>query len=302
MDRQGAEWNRDGATRWSFDTLPAAVKTPSGSPAWPALVDQGDAVGLRLFDTADQAAVSHLEGVRRLLAISLKDKLGYLQKNHGIDAQCLLQWSPFGSAGQLLEDLAWISMCSVADGAAIAVRDGNAFAALVRDARAAIGGAFNGLAGHLATALDIIGALARALDSQLERLRPGAFEDLESQLHDLVYEGFLPDVGAARFEQYGRYLEAMRFRLERLEHHPARDAQMLARIKPYWDRYLRHIARGGEYDEALDDYRWLLEEYRVSLFAQHLGTAVKVSPKRLDGAWQMVSPPPEHSGRDRQAH
>jgi ATP-dependent helicase HrpA len=291
MDRQGGDWNRDGETRWTFGTLPATVKTPSGSPAWPAVVDQKDAVGLRLFDTPDQAALSHLEGVRRLLAIDVGDKLAYLKKNHGIGAAQLLQWSPYGSAGRLLEDLAWLSLCSVGDESAPGVRDDAAFARLARQVRATIGGAFNTLADHLGTVLDGIGAINRSLDRHLERLRPAAFEDLESQLSDLVYEGFLADIGAARFEQYPRYLEAMRFRLERLDHNPARDAQMLARIHPYWNRYLRHIATGGAYDEAMDDYRWLLEEYRVSLFAQHLGTAEKVSPQRLDDAWARVSGP-----------
>jgi ATP-dependent helicase HrpA len=286
MDRQGAEWNRDGEKSWVFGALPAVVETRSGSPAWPALVDQGEAVGLRLFDTATEAAMSQLEGVRRLVAIHLRDKLAYLRKNHGIAQASLLHWSAFGSAVQLLEDLAWFSLCSVTDGAAVLVRDETAFAGLLHTAREAIGPEFNVQAGRLVSVLDRAGSISRRLDGRLERLRPGACEDLASQLADMVYAGFLHDIGPARFEHYPRYLEAMCFRLERLDHNPVRDAQLLEQITPYWQRYLEHIAGGGVYDEALDRYRWLLEEYRVSLFAQHLGTAEKTSSKRLDAAWR----------------
>ena len=126
------------------------------------------------------------------------------------------------------------------------------------------------------------------MDEEFARARPAVFEDMSAQLHDLLYEGFMPDLELRRFRHYPRYLEAMRFRLEKLELDPARDARLMQQLAPWWRQYLEHIARGGIYDEALDDYRWLLEEYRVSLFAQHLGTAEKTSPKRLGEAWQAV--------------
>jgi ATP-dependent helicase HrpA len=81
----------------------------------------------------------------------------------------------------------------------------------------------------------------------------------------------------------------MQARLDRIAEDPARDARLASEVEPYWSRYLAQLAKGGEYGPALDDFRWLLEEFRVSQFAQSLGTAGKVSPKRLEMAWRKVS-------------
>jgi ATP-dependent helicase HrpA len=112
--------------------------------------------------------------------------------------------------------------------------------------------------------------------------------DIEDCLDDLLYPGFLLDIEANRLRHYPRYLEAAVQRLECLRLDPVRDAPLLARVAPWWQRYAQHLAAGGDYDAALDAYRWLLHEFRVSVFAQQLGTAEKVSPKRLEEAWGMV--------------
>jgi ATP-dependent helicase HrpA len=85
---------------------------------------------------------------------------------------------------------------------------------------------------------------------------------------------------------YPRYLKAIEERWEQLQQNPLKDQQRMAEIKPWWDRYLGALERGDLYDEHLDAYRWLLEEYRVSLFAQRLGTDGKVSEKRLKQSWK----------------
>ena len=136
--------------------------------------------------------------------------------------------------------------------------------------------------------LRLVAVISPKLDERCAEARPPAHADMVSQLHDLLYEGFLLDLEPGRLFHYPRYLEAMRHRLERLEHNPARDANLLAQLAPWWQRYLDRLAGGASYDEALDRYRWLLEEYRVSLFAQHLGTAEKVSPQRLADAWAEI--------------
>ncbi len=286
MDRQGADWNRDGETDWVFGALPASVETRAGSRAWPALVDQDDAVGLRLFDTRDEAAISHVEGVRRLLSFRLRDKMQYLQKNHGMPQASLLAWSPFGSAGRLLVDLAWSCLRSVADAHAVGVRDAQEFEVLARSVRERIGQEHLEQSRHVAAVADRAATVARGLNDSLLGQRPAVHEDLQSQLHDMVYEGFLRDIDADRLQHYPRYLEAMVLRLERSAQNPAHDLQLMEKIVPFWHRYLDRIAAGAPYDEALDRYRWLLEEYRVSLFAQQLGTAEKVSPQRLEAAWR----------------
>jgi len=289
MDREGGEWNRDGCLDWEFGDLPVSVKTPGGKPAWPALVDQGDAAGLRLFDTAEDAAWSHLEGVRRLLAIGMRDKLRYLEKHHGIPPRVLATWNATGSSAALLGDLAWTSLCAVADREAAGVRDKASFDGLLGRARSAVGAEFTRRAGHLRATLESLAMIWRALDAGFRRRWTEAFEDIIAQLDDMLYEGFLLDLEPGRLQHYPRYLEAIVQRLQALERDPARDARLMGQVRAHWTKYLDLLERGGEYGEALDRFRWLLEEYRVSLFAQRLGTAEKTSPKRLDAAWRQVT-------------
>jgi ATP-dependent helicase HrpA len=287
MDRQGGGWNRDGETDWVFATLPRSIQAATGGTAWPALVDQQDSVGLRLFDTHEEAAWSQLEGVRRLLALQLDDKLDYLRTKHGLRQTAAAAWSAWGSMEGLHRDLAWSSLCAVADETAVSVRDAGAFTHLVAETRRKLGPEFQQRAELLSSVLEQASGLSREIDA-LPAARAAARNDLRSQLDDLVYDGFLADLEPARLQHYPRYLQGMRQRLDRIGLDPQRDARLLAQVEAYWTRYLAHLASGQDYGAALDQFRWLIEEYRVSLFAQILGTDEKVSPKRLEQAWTQV--------------
>ena len=287
MDRQGAGFNRDGATEWEFDTLPQQVQTGAGVPAWPALVDQGEAVGLRLFDARGEAVAAHGAGVLRLLVLGLGDKVKYLRTHHGLHREALLAWSPVGAAGDLVEDLFWRSLADTATevGPLHEVRDRAGFESCLAQVRSRIGRSAVARAADLNECLPLYGRLARQV-GELEARLPGAAADLASQLDDLVYPGFLAELESGRLQHYPRYLRAVEERLLGLEQNPQRDRQRQAEVEPWWRKYLDALAGGAAYDEAMDAYRWLLHEFRVSLFAQRLGTAEKVSPKRLAAAWQ----------------
>ncbi len=219
----------------------------------------------------------------------MKDKLQFLQKHHGIKQQALMVWSVFGSPAGLVKDLAWASLFELADPSASVVRDEQSFRNLLESSRSQIGRDFQVRAGQLEDLLNKIGQVMNILQADFCQTHAETHEDLSGQLEDLVYEGFLLELEPGRLQHYPRYLEAMRLRLERMEQDPARDARLMSLLGDFWQRYLDHIASGAEYDENLDAYRWLLEEYRVSLFAQKLGTAQKTSDKRLEDAWRKVS-------------
>jgi ATP-dependent helicase HrpA len=289
MDRQGAGCNRDGLREWDFGSLPAEVKTAEGARAWPALVDQGEAVGLRLFETRNEAAFAHAAGVMRLLALRLADKAKYLRGHPGLDREALLAWSVVGSAEDLVADLFWRSLqdtvAELQQRPLHELRDAGAFADLLERCRARIGRSCVLRAAELNESLAVYGKVSRSVRGPLGRRQPAAREDLDAQLHDLVYPGFLAELECGRLAHYARYLKAVEERLEQLELNPLRDLQRLKEVEPWWRRYLDALASGAEYDEAMDRYRWLLHEFRVSVFAQRLGTAVKVSPQRLAEAW-----------------
>jgi ATP-dependent helicase HrpA len=286
MDRQGADFNRDGEKNWVFGKLDTRVETGSGTAAFPALVDQEDAVGLRLFDTWEEAAISHAEGVVRLLRIHLPDKLSYLARHHGLSREAQLAWSSIGSPARLAADLVFRSLLDTADDVQD-VRDDAAFEALCVAVRQEIGKTVQSFSGVLDEALRLYGKLAPRV-SALEPVRPDAWHDISTQLEDLYYPGFMADLFPGRLRHYTRYMKALEERLSQLAQDPQRDAARMKVVEPWWQRYLGALEAGQPYDEALDTYRWLVEEYRVSIFAQRLRTAGKVSEKRLADAWKQT--------------
>jgi ATP-dependent helicase HrpA len=287
MDRQGRDWNRDGIVAWLPGDLPDTALTPGGATAYPALVDQGDAVGLRLFDTWDEAALSHQEGVLRLLALALPDKFRWMHRQHGLARDAQLAWSTVGDLESLIDSLAWRALRTCVGERAQAVRAEADWEALLDRTRRRLGPVFTEQAKRLSAVLSAWGAINRELATG--RPLPEAItDDLASQLEDMIYPDFLAELEAGRFRHYPRYLQGVSERIERARLDPGKDLRLLAEVEPWWQRYLDWLDAGEEYTEALDTFRWLVAEYRVSLFAQRLGTDGKVSPKRLDAAWRAV--------------
>ena len=292
MNRLGSDHQRDNETDWVFGDLPGSILTEDGSgqstEAWPAVVDQGDAVGLRMFDTREEAMHEHHHGVLRLLALRLGDKLRDLRKQHGLSAKALIAWSAAGSKDTLINGLVDNSLALAAGSSPAGIRDESAFLALLQKVRGGLGPLFRKQSGYLDGTLGKWSAISRVLNDSYYHLRPDVFNDMRSQLDDMVYEGFVQELSPGRLEHYPRYMEAMLIRLASVEKDPNRDALRMREIEPFWRQYLQLLEQGHDYDEVVDAYRWLMEEFRVSLFAQQLGTRAKVSVKRLREAWRKI--------------
>jgi len=168
------------------------------------------------------------------------------------------------------------------------VRDEAAFDQLLESVRADLGLLFRNQSGHVNKALKIWSELTKTLNDSYYNTRPDVYNDMRSQLDDMMYAGFLHELAPARLAHYPRYLEAMRIRLDSVEKDPQRDAERMREINPFWQQYLQLLEQGRDYDDNVDAYRWLMEEFRVSLFAQQLGTGAKVSVQRLRKAWQKI--------------
>ena len=281
MARQAERWQRDGLKPADLEPLPEKVTTRGGHEAWPALVEQGVSAGVRLFDTPAEAGLAHAGGIAALLQSALADQWKYLKKNHGLSRPAQIAWTRIEDVSELTAALRELSLRRFTRPDAVwPVRDADGFARLLASVRQEFIAAYQRDAATLDEVIQSWHALTLALDS-LAPAVPNNIADARSQLDDLLYAGFLADIEAERLAHYPRYLKALKLRLESLEHDPLRDDQRMAEVRPWWQAYLEHLAGGGWYTPELDGFRWLIEEYRVQIFAQRLGTAEKVSARRL---------------------
>ncbi|MGY6553078.1 MAG: ATP-dependent RNA helicase HrpA [Wenzhouxiangella sp.] len=281
MARQADRWQRDGLKPADLEPLPEKVTTRGGHEAWPALVAQGTSAGVRLFDTPADATLAHAEGIGALLRNALADQWKYLKKHHGLSRAAQIAWTRVEDVSRLTEALRALSLRRFTPPEAVwLVRDADSFGQLAARVRLAYIGAYQRDAAVLDAVIQSWHRLSLALES-LAPAVPNNIADARSQLDDLLYAGFLDDIQGERLGHYPRYLQALELRLQALEHDPVRDDQRMATVRPWWQGYLDHLAEAGWYTPELDRYRWLVEEFRVQVFAQRLGAAEKVSPVRL---------------------
>ncbi len=220
----------------------------------------------------------------------MPDQSKYLRRKlPGGDRLCLLYQS-IGRCEELKADI----LAAVFD--RVFLRGGvprtqSAFEATVAEHRADLVSRATGLAETLTDVLERHHAIRKRLKGSVPLAMMHALSDIQEQLDHLVYKGFVSATPEARLEELPRYLQALERRLDRLERDPDKDRSALNAVRPWWERYRERREqheRKGVSDPALQRFRWLLEEYRVSLFAQELGTREKVSDKRLAEAWRDV--------------
>jgi ATP-dependent helicase HrpA len=278
---------REEVTGWDFDTIPARIATPDQPDAFPALVDLGQSVALRVFARNDEARPAHVAGVRRLLRMDLDKAFRQAQRKLPINKKTALQFAPLGTLESLRADLVAGGFNDLLATHDLHVRERNAYASLRADIERKL---FAAAVERLKLAEPIIATQVEAkacMNPPRTGQSPASYADLREQAESLLAPGFLRELPLARLRHYPRYLEAMRVRAERLRRDPGKDHRHLQQVLPYWRAYLDHAAN-GEPSEALDRLHWLIEEYRVSLFAQELGTAEPASPKRLARALEAV--------------
>ena len=271
---------RERVETWDFDDLPARVRTEDGLFAFPALVDLGEAVALRVFERGDEARAAHAGGVERLLRRALSGEFRRARKQLPVGRTLALQYAPLGSLEGLREDLVEGGFADLLAQSDLQVRTRAAFDALQSDIGRRLFAAAMERFKLAEPIIELQAELAPWMQSPTPGFATAAYDDLRSQRDALLEPGFLREWPVARLAHYPRYLKAMRLRAERLRQDPARDRQRLSQVTPYWREVLQRRA-GGAHDDALDTLRWLVEEWRVSLFAQELKTAEPVSAKRL---------------------
>ena len=284
-----------GAKTWVFGDLPDKQDVTQASRAqigYPALVDEGESVGLRVFATPAEARISHQRGCARLIRIVMAREFKSYRRDLAVNVQGEMVYrglaahpllNPDLVAGRDLRDdlLDRITMTVFLEGRE-PLRSGAAFDARIAELRGGLGLPALEISRTVQGALE---QLAR-IQAALPKVAAPAATDIRSQLAWLAPAGFLLTTPRERLQEFPRYLKAIEQRIEKLGRDSRRDAQLTAEIAPLETRYRERVkAERGLRPPGEDEFRWMLEEFRVSLFAQQLGTRATVSARRLGDAW-----------------
>jgi len=277
-------------TAWTFGDLPELMEINKGGQSligFPALVDLIDAVQIEVFDELEVATQKHREGLRRLFALQIKDALKYLEKNIPDLQKMAVAYMPLGTADELRQQIIEVAL----DRAFLMdplPSDELSFKKRIDEGRGRLTLIANEVA-RLAGVILIEFAVATRKIKDTKNA-PEATADCAQQLQRLVPKRFLALTPWTQLQHYARYLKAIVLRLEKWRADPARDGAKLLELKPQEQRYWRLVAeRKGAVDDRMLEFRWLLEELRVSFFAQELRTPQPVSVKRLDKAWTQLN-------------
>jgi ATP-dependent helicase HrpA len=277
-------------TTWTFGELPELMEISKGGQTligFPALVDVQDAVTIEVFDEPDVAAAKNRAGLRRLFALQIKDALKYLEKNIPDLQKMAVAYMPLGTADELKTQIIDVAL----DRAFLLdplPNDETTFKRRIEEGRGRLTLIANEVARLAGTILLEFGAATRKIKDT--KNAPEATADCTQQLQRLMPKNFMAATPWPQLQHCARYLKAVTLRLDKYRADPARDAQRLTELKPQEQRYWRLVAeRKGAQDARMLEFRWLLEELRVSFFAQELRTPQPVSIKRLEKAWGQLN-------------
>ncbi len=285
---------RSGLTAWDCGDLPVQIAFESGGrklTGYPALVDEGDSVAIRLLDTRAVADASMRAGVCRLLRLELKEQMKQLDKNLPGLTQALMQLRSIANAEDLKADI----LSAICDRAFIGEdelpRNEKEYEAQKQRARTRLPAVRD-------AACRIYAAIAEEHHRVNLRLTSAApalnrvVAELRTQLQHLVYKGYFSATPWEQLQHVPRYLKALAMRLDKFPGNPARDAKHAADIAALWKLYQERsdkLRKAGAAEPALESFRWQIEELRVSLYAQELKTPYTVSVKRLKKIWESIA-------------
>ena len=280
---------REGIKAWDFGDLPEEVSFRRGSQTltgFPALVDEGESVSIRLLDARDKAAEAHRAGVKRLLTFELREQLKNLERSVASQNALSIRYVPAISADQLKSDLVAAIVDRAFFGEDEVPRTPKAFEEQKKRAKARLPAVSDAVSRHAGAIADAWHEASKAIAASgaLGRVT----QDARVQRDRLVSPGFLSRAPWERLEHIPRYLRGYALRLQKYRANAERDNKHNGTVAGLWNQYEARAAtdRDAErHDPKLEEFRWMIEELRISLFAQELRTPMPVSAKRLQKYW-----------------
>jgi ATP-dependent RNA helicase HrpA len=277
---------RTGLRSWDLDALPR-VFAHGQVRAYPALADAGNAVDIRLFETEAEADAAMLQGNRRLLLLAVPSGARAVAGRLPVTAKLAMSRHPYRSTDALLDDCAAAAADQIILDAGGPAWDAAGFGRLRELARERLAAETADVVSRVARVLAEAHAAEASLGPRPAPALAAAFDDMRGQLSALIYPGFVAATGARRLADVLRYLQAITRRLEKAPESPARDAERMAAVHRVSEDYasvLAGLPPSRRQTAAAQAVRWMIEEFRVSLFAQTLGTRGSVSEQRIERA------------------
>ncbi|CAM8624745.1 HrpA HrpA-like helicases [Oxalobacteraceae bacterium] len=273
---------------WSFDALPELLEIQRGKQTligFPALVDRTTHCDLEVFDDPNEAAVIHFAGLRRLFALQLKEQLKYLEKNVPGLQQMGMQFMALGSQEELRDQIIQAGLSRACLQLPLPTN-----AAEFNQRRDEGKARLNLLVNEIARLVGQILGEYHTLPKKLQTLKShaAAQADMQSQLQVLILKRFVAETEHSQLTHFPRYLKAMQVRMDKLRADPARDTRLMVEWQQAAMPWQRAMKGGAQGDPKMQEFRWMLEELRVSLFAQELKTPMPVSVKRLQKVWEAM--------------
>ncbi|MFJ5473420.1 ATP-dependent RNA helicase HrpA [Pectobacterium carotovorum] len=279
---------------WSFGSLPDCYEQKRGGysvKAYPALVDEKDSVAIRLFDTPHQQQQVMRQGLRRLLLLNIPSPIKYLHEKLPNKAKLGLYFNPYGKVLDLIDDCIACAVDKLIESSGGPVWQEEAFLQLHEKVRAELNDTVVDIAKQVEQILTAVFTINKRLKGRVDMAMALALSDIKSQMNGLVFRGFVTENGWQRLPDVLRYLHAIERRLEKLAQDVHRDrAQMLKveHVQQAWQQWWNKLPAERRDDDDVKAVRWMLEELRVSYFAQQLGTPFPISDKRVLQAMEQV--------------
>ncbi|MCY9853981.1 ATP-dependent RNA helicase HrpA [Vibrio mediterranei] len=278
---------QQGLHTWSFGELPKVYSQKRGGfdvKAYPALVDNKDSVEIKLFETEVEQEQVMKEGQRRLLLLNVPSPIKYLHTNLPNKSKLGLYFNPYGKVLDLIDDCIACGIDKLIEGQGGLVWDADKFEQLKEYVRGQLGDTVVDIAQQVETILTTAFNINKKLKGRVDLTMAFALSDIKAQIEGLIFKGFATECGWKRLPDILRYLKAIEKRMEKLPIDPNRDRMHMLKVESVTQDYkelLNKIPKGMKIPENVKEIRWMLEELRVSYFAQQLGTPYPVSDKRV---------------------
>lgn len=286
------ELERSHITVWDFEQLEEEFVNKSSGfevKAFPALEAQKDSVAIKLYDNKYAAQEAHKLGVRKLVKLNIPSPVKYLQDKLPNKAKLGLYFNPFGQIKALIDDCIDAGIDSLVEEYKqqhnVEIRDKSHYEALTDWVRAEINDRVLEIARKVEKALTTAHGIQKKMKGNVPLTMISAVGDIKQHLSSLVFPGFVAAIGSEKLDDLSRYVSGIERRLEKLSIDPAKDRMHqinVDKIEQSYQAALNKITKGTAIPDGLKEVRWMIEELRISFFAQQLGTAFPISAKRIE--------------------